>query len=81
MRFQHSSTKIVLGLAILAGTSGIALAAAPQDTPAPAVSAVVNGTMAEQTAPMVDLATAPQGPEVKGFISARHGNRIGRAHV
>lgn len=76
MRFQHSSTKIVLGLAILAGTSGIALAAAPQDTPAPAVSAVVNGTMAEQTAPMVDLATAPQGPEVKGFISARHGNQM-----
>jgi outer membrane protein OmpA-like peptidoglycan-associated protein len=65
-----SSRKALLTLAILAASAPFAPAAQAQDPPNADVAATVNGRPAD------DVAAMTPGPEIKGFISARNGNKV-----
>jgi OOP family OmpA-OmpF porin len=69
-----TSRKALLPLAILAGTASVSGAAQAQDPQSadqtPTLTATVNGR------PAPDMATLPAGPEIKGFISARNGDKV-----
>jgi len=72
MNVISNSPRGLLMLAMLAGTATAGFAAQPQDNPPPQadVAATVYGT------PPADPAAMAPGPEIKGIISARHGEKI-----
>lgn len=69
MRFVATANHKLLALAALAGTTAMPAMVQAQDAPADD-RVVVTGTQP------VDPATLTKGPEIKGFISARMGDRM-----
>jgi OOP family OmpA-OmpF porin len=77
MSVISKSPRVLLPLALLAGTASAGLAAqtqdpVPADAPRTDPAATVYGT---PPAP-ADQAPMTQGPEIRGIISARHGDRL-----
>ena len=70
MSVISKSPRVLLLFAMLAGTAPGSLAAQSQDPPEADVSATVYSAPAPEAAAMVE------GPEIKGFISARSGDRV-----
>ncbi len=70
MSVISKSPRVLLLLAMLAGTASAGLAAQPQDVPVTDPAATVYG------APTPEAAEMTKGPEVTGIISARSGDRM-----
>jgi outer membrane protein OmpA-like peptidoglycan-associated protein len=69
MSVISKSPRVLLLFAMLAGTASASLAAQTQEPPAADVSATYSASSPEET-------QAIEGPEIKGFISARSGNKV-----
>src|SRR5262245_4027434 len=68
MSVISKSPKVLLLLAMMAGTATGSLAAQPQDAP----EAELTATVTDDSSP----AQMAEGPEIEGIISARSGNRV-----
>lgn len=70
MSIISKSPRLLLLLAMLAGTASASLAQEPQDAPEADLSATVSSTPSPEAAEMTE------GPEIEGIISARTGDRM-----
>jgi outer membrane protein OmpA-like peptidoglycan-associated protein len=74
MSVISKSSRVLLPFAVLAGTASASLAAQQQQQAQEPPAADVSATVYNSSPPSAPETT--EGPEIKGFISARKGNRV-----